>query len=95
MRKTIKELENKLEHAEQSRDRYYQNWQKLEEENKKKESEMFFSLRNENGELRSQVSNLLEIIRWQINPETARTPFIPLFKEGDRDEFRGNNMGRR
>lgn len=77
MKKTIKQLENDLEHAQVSRDQYYNRWQELEKELKDKRNNEMFAIKSENGELANQVKNLLEIIRWQIRPNTAEAPFQP------------------
>lgn len=85
MRKTIKQLENDLEHAKKSRDDYYTRWQKLEDEKKERQRNEMFRLEEQTKQFISLTETLREIIRWQINPETARTPFNPLFKEGDKN----------
>lgn len=89
MRKTIKELENSLEYAEKSRDTYYQNWQKLEDQLKKDNQLKMNGVMEENMRFNSLTETLREIIRWQINPETAKFPFMP--EKNQRDE---RNNGR-
>lgn len=55
---------------------------------KRKQNEMF-ALKSENGELANQVRNLMEIIRWQIKPNTAEAPFQPTKEQ--RDDKNGFN----
>lgn len=88
MRKTIKDLESKLKQAEENENRYYQNWQKLKDEKEEKERKEMSRLNSENERFFELTSTLREIIRWQINPDTARTPFTSLFKEGDKVDVR-------
>jgi len=75
MKKTIKELEIELEHAQKSRDDYYRNWQELERKKEKEERDKVFRLDEDIKQLTNLVDTLREIIRWQINPETAKYPF--------------------
>jgi len=84
MRKTIKELENSLEHAQKSRDTYYQKWQELEEKLKKEKDSKMFDLSQENRRFEGLTFTLREIIRWQINPETAKFPFMPEKSQRDK-----------
>lgn len=84
MKTTIKELQNSLEHAEKSRDTYYQKWQELEDKLKKENNSKMFDLNQENRRFEDLTSTLREIIRWQINPETAKFPFMP--EKNQRDE---------
>ncbi len=78
MRKTIKELENALEHAQKSRDDYYHNWQELEKKQQKEEMEKMYKISEDIKQITILADNLREIIRWQINPETAKYPFQTL-----------------
>ena len=83
MKKTIKQLEEEIvmlkDKAQGYADRCY-DFQKAEE--KRKQNEMF-ALKSENGELANQVRNLMEIIRWQVRPNTAETPFMPTKDQRD------------
>ena len=89
MKITIKQLQEKLESMGKDRDSYYAKyWELKEKEDGRKKNEMF-ALRSENGELTNQVRNLLEIIRWQIKPNTAEAPFQPTKEQ--RDVKRGIN----
>ena len=83
MRKTIKELENDLEHAKKSRDDYYQNWKNLEAKYDKKFDERIGFLKDDVNRMNNTISTLREIIRWQINPETAKSPFMPTKEQRD------------
>lgn len=82
-KKTIKELENKLEHAEKSRDTYYQKWQELEDKLKLETQKRMSNFEEENRRFNSLTETLREIIRWQINPETAKSPFMPTKEQRD------------
>lgn len=76
MKKTNKKLEEELSSMISERDKWYGKYKELEKEkNLRIENEMF-SLKNESKEQANQIRNLLEIIRWQINPETAKFPFL-------------------
>lgn len=82
MKTTIKELKKKIEHLEKTREDYYSKIQSLESESyeykRKDREEMNLSivgLRNEVNKYQNEVLNLMEIIRWHINPETAKDPF--------------------
>ena len=86
MRKTIKELENQLEHAKKSRDDYYRNWQELEEKIKKDDRNKMHSMEEQTKQFISLTETLREIIRWQINPDTAKYPFQ--LEKTQRDEGR-------
>lgn len=52
-KKTIKELENKLEHAEKSRDTYYQKWQELEDKLKLETQKRMSNFEEENRRFNS------------------------------------------
>ena len=83
MKKTIKKLEEELEEerndARTVRNRLYETERELN------------SIRNDrainlerNFEREIDLSkNLLEIIRWMVNPETAKSPFNPTKDERD------------
>ena len=84
MKVTIKELQNSLEHAEKSRDTYYQKWQESEDKLKRENQAKIGAFELENSRYEDLTSTLREIIRWQINPETAKFPFMP--EKSQRDE---------
>lgn len=85
MKKTIKQLEEQVSELAEAKDRYYRKWQELEELDKKRKQDQMFNSKRENDELANQVRNLLEIIRWHINPETTRSPFMPSKDQRDNE----------
>ena len=46
-----------------------------------------FGFQERERELLNQSRNLMEIIRWHINPQTAESPFFPT--KNQRDEHPG------
>lgn len=44
-----------------------------------------------NERLDRQVRDLMEIIRWQVNPETAKAPFQPTKDQRYENDMRVNN----
>ena len=89
MKKTIKQLEQELDDMREDRDRYYSQYRELEDEKTKNRTNQMMRLDLERDELSNQVKNLLEIIRWQIKPDTAKSPFMPdKDQRDDRDNRR-------
>ena len=80
----MEQLEEQLQRAGETSDKYYGLWQKADKELETKRNNEMFALKSENGELANQVRNLMEIIRWQIRPNTAESPFMP--DKNQRDE---------
>lgn len=76
-KKTIKELEANIERLESDKSHWYNKFTELKNENDNKRNNEILVLRNEKEQLVEQVANLLEIIRWHINPTTAESPFLP------------------
>lgn len=87
MKKTIKQLEKDLANMTAERDKFWGRYNELDQEKRRNENNQKFAVQQENDELKYQVRNLLEIIRWQVNPETAKSPFIPT--KDQRDERKG------
>jgi hypothetical protein len=87
MRKTIKSLEEEIERIEVDRDDYRRKYFDADEKLKEASREDMFKIGRNNESLISQEKNLLEIIRWLINKETAKSPFMP--EKSQRDEERG------
>ena len=83
MKITIKQLQEKLESMEKDRDNFYAKYWDLKEKEDRRNKDSMFALKSENGELANQVRNLLEIIRWQIKPNTAESPFQPTKEQRD------------
>lgn len=84
MRKTIKSLEEEIERIEVDRDDYRRKYFDADEKLKEVSREDMFKIGRNNESLISQEKNLLEIIRWLINKETAKSPFMP--EKSQRDE---------
>ena len=84
MKKTIKQLEQEIETLNRDKDRWYSKFTDLKEEKDRTQNIEFSALRNDRGQLLNQVANLLEIIRWHINPSTAESPFLPT--KGQRED---------
>ena len=90
MKKTIKQLEQELDDMREEKLRYYTKYRELEDEKEKNKTNQMMRLNSERDELSNQVRNLLEIIRWQIKPDTAKSPFMP--DKDQRDEQHGNRF---
>ena len=43
-----------------------------------------FRLNQDNERQSNEIRDLMEIIRWQFNPETARMPFAPMVKNDEK-----------
>lgn len=84
MRKTIKSLEAEIERVEGDRDDYRRKYFEADDKLKEISREDMFKVGRDNDALISQSKNLLEIIRWLINNETAKSPFMP--EKSQRDE---------
>ncbi len=83
MRKTIKQLESEIEKLEEAKSNWYNKYTDLKvviDQNKRDE---MMSIKSERKELSNQVINLMEIIRWHLNPHTAESPFMPTKSEID------------
>jgi uncharacterized protein YhaN len=70
LKERIVELEHQVERLEKTRDDYYEKIRKYEE---KKEMDRFEIKTSERMDFQYS-ENLKIIIRWLINPETAKTP---------------------
>lgn len=77
MRKTIKQLETQLEVSRNERNLLLNELRELREKQDKLKRDEMMSFRQENDKLTHLADTLREIIRWQINPETAKYPFQP------------------
>ena len=84
MRKTIKSLEEEIERIEVDRIDYRRKYFDADEKLKEISREDMFKMDRENERLTAQDKNLLEIIRWLINKETANSPFMA--EKSQRDE---------
>ena len=83
MKVTIKQLEAKIQSLEKDKEIWYGKYQELKDANEKRkvlESNLF----NQKQDITErQIRDLMEIIRWQINPQTAKAPFMPTKDERD------------
>ena len=77
MKKNIKELEKDLAAMKEDRDRYYTKYRELSDENARMNRSGLIERRREKEEMLNQIRNLMEIIRWQMNPSTTNSPFMP------------------
>jgi len=82
-KKTIKEFQQELQLARDEASKWYQKYSKLEEEQRAKNSSLITRIAENNDALQSQVRNLLEIIRWSLNRDTAKLPFT--IEKSERD----------
>lgn len=82
-KKTIKQLEETIESIEKDKSYWYNKFTELKEERDRQQNNKIFSLENEKTQLLNQVGNLMEIIRWHINPQTAESPFLPVKSQRD------------
>lgn len=89
--KTKKQIEEELSSMILERDRWYKKYNEIDEEKKRKDNNFMLGLKEENNELKYQVKNLLEIIRWHINPDTAKSPFMA--SKEQRDDMSRNHNG--
>lgn len=80
---TKKELQLQVKEIGDDRDYWRREYAKLEDIAKLNERSKYLKLEEDKYALQSQVRNLMEIIRWQINPSTARSPFTPTKDERD------------
>lgn len=83
MKKTLKQLQKELDDMQVDRDKFYSKWSELKEEKDRKQHNEMLVLHSERDELVSQVRNLLEVIRWHINPNTTESPFLPTKNQRD------------
>lgn len=83
MKKTIKQLEARIEELEGQKSHWYNKFSELKDEKDKAQSKSMFNLESEKRHLSDQVANLLEIVRWHCNPRTAEAPFLPLKDQRD------------
>ena len=88
MKKTIKQLEQDLEHAQVSRDEYYEKWQELEEKERKNNSLEIMGLRSELGTSMNKERGLMEIIKWLINPEAIKLEIEAKLEFDKKNNFR-------
>lgn len=85
-RKTLAQVEEELESMTRERDRLWEKFSELKEEKKERERKDDWERGAVKDQFINQTRNLLEIIRWQINPKTAESPFEATKEQ--RDEHR-------
>lgn len=78
LKKEIKQLNNRLEHKQQTIDDYYSKISDFEE--KERERKSIYRVTQENNKEHEEETSkkLFEIIRWLINKDTANDPFNTL-----------------
>jgi len=75
MKKTKQQLEQEIVSLNNRLNNLYERYDKEREENKNNRNRQINDLNNSFGAERHLSEKLLEIIRWQINPETTKFPF--------------------
>jgi len=88
MKLTIAQLQERIKYLEQEKATWYEKYRDLKDADDKRKDMHNMKLNIEREERDKQVLNLLEIIRWQVNPKTAESPFMPT--KNERDENRRN-----
>ena len=88
MKVTIAQLQDRIKSLEKDKDNWYEKYRELKDADDKRNQFKMGIMEEERRQTDRQVSNLLEIIRWQINPETTKSPFMPTKTE--RDDSRPN-----
>ncbi len=88
MKVTIAQLQQKIEYLEKEKNSWYEKYRELKDADDKRKELKNLSMRIENEHEQVQVRNLMEIIRWQVNGQTAEAPFMPM--KSQRDDIKRN-----
>lgn len=83
MRVTIAQLQEKIKDLEVEKSSWYEKYRELKDADEKRNQFKMGRLEEERNQVDRQVANLMEIIRWQISPKTAESPFMPTKTERD------------
>jgi hypothetical protein len=75
MKPTIAQLQEKIKSLEEDKNVWYGKYRELKDADEKRNQIKMTCLNEEQKQTDRQVVNLMEIIRWQINPKTAESPF--------------------
>jgi hypothetical protein len=82
---TIAELQARIEYLEEQKNNWYQKYSELKQAEEKRDGMKMAQLDEEKYQTDKQITNLMEIIRWQIRPNTAESPFMPT--KNEREDF--------
>ena len=88
MRVTIAQLQEQIKYLEEQKTSWYQKYQELKDAEDKRNRDTMTRFNEEQLQIDRQVTNLMEIIRWQISPDTAKSPFMPT--KADREDNKRN-----
>ena len=88
MKVTIAQLQEKIKDLQAEKSQWYEKYRELKDADEKRNQYKMGLLAEEQRQTDKQVLNLLEIIRWQVNPKTAESPFMPTKTE--REDNRRN-----
>lgn len=87
---TIKELQARIEYLEEQKNNWYEKYSELKQAEVTRNMLTEARLDEEKRQTDRQVANLMEIIRWQIRPNTAESPFMPNKDEREEPHMRRN-----
>jgi predicted nuclease with TOPRIM domain len=83
MRKTLKSLEEEVARLKGQNDVLESKYWEVKKEMDKDSQTKMSNLYKENRQTEMANSQLLEVLRWIINPDTARIPFNPVLKKDE------------
>lgn len=83
MKVTIAQLQEKIKYLEEQKNSWYEKYQELKNADEKRNQLKMIRFDEEQRQIDRQVTNLMEIIRWQIRPNTAESPFSHTKAERD------------
>ncbi len=83
MKVTIAQLQERIKDLTEQRDSWYNKYLEMKNLEDKRQELKMCRLDAEQKQTDKQVTNLMEVIRWQINPETAKSPFKATKNERD------------
>lgn len=88
MKVTIAQLQERIKFLEIQRDNLLDENRTLKKEASVRERIDEARIGERQEQTDRQITNLREVIRWQINPETAKYPFMPTKSERDENRYR-------
>ena len=88
MKVTIAQLQEKIGRLEREKTEWYEKYRELKAEDEKRNQYKMARFEEDERQTDLQIKNLMEIIRWQIRPNTAESPFMP--NKSERDGNRSN-----
>ncbi len=83
MRVTIAQLQDEVARLKTEKNSWYEKYRELKDLEDKRNDMRLTRLDEEQKQTDRQITNLMEIIRWQIRPNTAEAPFMPTKNERD------------